>query len=254
MKSASVTPDEAEPTLGRRERKRLETRSALVRAAIDLFAANGFDEVTVTDIAEQADVDPSTFFRHFGSKEAVLFTDVVAYLGRVRRALLARPTDELLLDSLAAATVDNSTLAGFDADQEVLRAKLTESTPAIHAQALVYREDLVRELAEAIGERLAIDPSQDPRPYLAASTWIAGFEWYRRNSILTGRRPTSAPRAITEIVTLLRPNWHVLNDLMPVAATAKTKPSTAKSAATKTTKSPVKKAGVASSRNTVGRR
>jgi Bacterial regulatory proteins, tetR family len=39
--------------LGRRERKRLQTRSALIRAAMELFDQRGFDEVTVADIAER---------------------------------------------------------------------------------------------------------------------------------------------------------------------------------------------------------
>jgi AcrR family transcriptional regulator len=170
----------------------------------------------VTDIAEQADVDPSTFFRHFGSKEAVLFTDVVDFLGHVRQGLLNRPARESLLDTLAAATLDNSRSMNFDPEQEALRAQLTESTPAIHAQVLVYREELVNELASAIGERQQVDPATDVRPYLAATTWVAAFTWYGSNSMLTGRLPASAQRAVDEIVELLRPNWHVFNDGAPV--------------------------------------
>ena len=45
----------------RRTRKLQQTRSLLTRSALGLFAERGFDEVTVTDIANRADVDPSTF-------------------------------------------------------------------------------------------------------------------------------------------------------------------------------------------------
>jgi AcrR family transcriptional regulator len=62
--------------LGRRDRKRLETRKGLAAVALELFAERGFDAVTVNDIADRADVDPSTFYRHFGSKEAVVFSDL----------------------------------------------------------------------------------------------------------------------------------------------------------------------------------
>jgi len=69
--------------LGRRERKRLETRNVLAAVALELFAERGFDAVTVNDIADRADVDPSTFFRHFGSKEAVIFSDRGDRTGRL---------------------------------------------------------------------------------------------------------------------------------------------------------------------------
>jgi AcrR family transcriptional regulator len=60
---------ETPPALGRRDRKRLKTRNDLAAVALELFTERGFDAVTVNDITDRADVDPSTFFRHFGSKE-----------------------------------------------------------------------------------------------------------------------------------------------------------------------------------------
>jgi AcrR family transcriptional regulator len=56
-----------------RERKRLRAREAIVEAAHQLFAERGFDQVTVTDIAERAEVGRSTFFRYFGDKQEVVF-------------------------------------------------------------------------------------------------------------------------------------------------------------------------------------
>jgi AcrR family transcriptional regulator len=198
-----------EPTVvtGRRERKRLETRANLVEAALELFTLHGFDAVTVIDIAERADVDPSTFFRNFGSKEAVLFTDVVDSLGSMREGLLERPEAEDLLDSIAAVTMMQATLGKFDPEREMLRAALAESTPTIRAQALVYRDDLAHVLAEAIGERVGLDTAKDMRPNLAASMWVAGFEWYRSLAMSTGKRPKSAQKAIEEIVEQMRPLW-----------------------------------------------
>ncbi len=90
------------------------TRERLQACALRLFTERGFDAVSVREIATAADVSHMTFFRHFGTKEAVVFDDpydpllVAAVHGqprdlppleRVRRAVLAawsqlpEPTD-----------------------------------------------------------------------------------------------------------------------------------------------------------------
>ena len=58
-----------------RERKQRRAREQIVEAAYALFAERGFADVTVTDIAERAEVGRTTFFRYFGDKQEVLFAD-----------------------------------------------------------------------------------------------------------------------------------------------------------------------------------
>ena len=55
------------------ERKRRQARQRIIQAAEELFLARGFDEVSVGDIAERAEVGRTTFFRHFGDKQEVVF-------------------------------------------------------------------------------------------------------------------------------------------------------------------------------------
>lgn len=55
------------------ERKRLQARERIVRAAEELFAERGFDAVSVADIANRAEIGRTTFFRHFGDKQEVVF-------------------------------------------------------------------------------------------------------------------------------------------------------------------------------------
>ena len=69
-------PDATDAELGRRARKKLATRDALRTAALDLMSERSFAAVTVEDICERADVAPSTFFRHFPTKEDVVLTDL----------------------------------------------------------------------------------------------------------------------------------------------------------------------------------
>ncbi|MGY1666454.1 TetR/AcrR family transcriptional regulator [Geodermatophilus sp. SYSU D00696] len=56
-----------------RDRKRRETRGRLERTALRLFAERGFDRVTVEDVCREAQVAPATFYRHFRTKEEVVF-------------------------------------------------------------------------------------------------------------------------------------------------------------------------------------
>jgi AcrR family transcriptional regulator len=68
----SESPEIDKP--GLRERKKAKTRALIQEQAMRLFGAQGYQATTVEQIAEAAEVSPSTFFRYFGSKE-----DVVAY-------------------------------------------------------------------------------------------------------------------------------------------------------------------------------
>ncbi|MEV6207292.1 TetR/AcrR family transcriptional regulator [Kitasatospora sp. NPDC051914] len=69
-----MTPPTPAPT-GRRERKKAATRQALADAALNLFLARGYDQVTLHEIAEAADVSTTTLLKHFPSKEALVFDE-----------------------------------------------------------------------------------------------------------------------------------------------------------------------------------
>jgi AcrR family transcriptional regulator len=160
--------------------------------------------VTVTDIANRADVDPSTFFRHFRSKESVLFTDMDMYVARIRDVIRQRPLDEPILDTLHAVTVELVTADTFDNELEDLRAELTQSSAELQAQTVVHREQVAADLTELIGERLGIDHQNDPRPYLLATIWLAAGEWFRRRNVSVHRRTVNAPESVDEVVAMIR--------------------------------------------------
>ncbi|MFH9403424.1 TetR family transcriptional regulator [Streptomyces sp. NPDC017638] len=60
---------------GLRERKKAKTRRLLRQEALRLFVEQGYDDTTVEQICDAADISPSTFFRYFPTKEDVVLTD-----------------------------------------------------------------------------------------------------------------------------------------------------------------------------------
>src|ERR1019366_10502764 len=60
---------------GLRERKKEKTRATVQRIALSLFTKQGYDNTTIEQIAEAAEISPSTFFRYFLAKEAVVLHD-----------------------------------------------------------------------------------------------------------------------------------------------------------------------------------
>jgi AcrR family transcriptional regulator len=100
------------PSLG--ERKRQRTRETVADTALRLFAARGFDQVTVEEIAEASEVSPRTFFRYFGAKEDTLFAESDAGRDILLHALATQPADAPVLDALQAAM---RSIVGYYADQ-----------------------------------------------------------------------------------------------------------------------------------------
>lgn len=83
----AVSPDEA--TLPLRERKKRKTRRLIINTAIELFAARGFDEVTLEDIAAVCDVSRGTVFNYFPYKELMILEFMDAYMSDQLAAIRA---------------------------------------------------------------------------------------------------------------------------------------------------------------------
>src|SRR5215217_5826945 len=82
-----------EQRLSLRERKQVKTRRTIQEPALRLCTEQGYDATTVEQIAEAAEVSPSTFFRYFPTKEDVVVTDeydpVMAEIYRAQSADLS---------------------------------------------------------------------------------------------------------------------------------------------------------------------
>src|SRR4051794_32100123 len=112
------------------EQRRRSTHDALRRAALASFARKGFTNVTVTELAREAGVTERTFFRHFPTKEAVLFQDYETQVEWLSEALAQRPASESLFDAVLAS------VASFPHDLEVVRQAATARNELISADRI----------------------------------------------------------------------------------------------------------------------
>lgn len=170
----AVTIDHA-PT--RRERKKLETRHALERAALRLFAERGYEQTTVEDIAEAADVAVRTFFRYFSSKQDVLFGEVVTdRVVRLGTELAARPRDEDPLDSIRAV-MDLLDFNGPDEEEQILaRMELMRRQPSFVSRYLEIMDEMRSLVVDFVAERTGLDPSRDLFPLLVGGACVASWD------------------------------------------------------------------------------
>jgi AcrR family transcriptional regulator len=168
------TTDALEP--GRRERKKRQTRDELMHHAARLFAERGFDAVTTEDIADAADVSQRTFFRHFPSKEAVLYGHVDELRDAMVTTFASRPDDEHVVDVVRAAVGAIAAHYAEHHDEAFLQARLAAAFPSVaaHARAVVQTE-WEHELTAAIAERMNVDPLVDPFPEILAGAAFAAF-------------------------------------------------------------------------------
>ena len=142
------------PTVpGRRQAQLERTRAELRRCALARFARHGFEAAGVADIAADAGVTERTFYRHFPTKESVLFEDFASRLGWFRAALELRPAGEALFDSVRIA------VESFPDDREVVRQVAKSranllSSRAIEAQLRRVQAGFAREIERCALARL----------------------------------------------------------------------------------------------------
>ena len=136
----------------RHQLRRRSTHEALRQAALKSFARKGFTNVTVTELAAEAGVTERTFFRHFPTKEAVLFQDYETQLEWLAEALAQRPASESLFEAVLAS------VAAFPHDLEVVRQAASARAELISAERIaghlrVVQSSFARVLTDFIRNR-----------------------------------------------------------------------------------------------------
>ena len=154
-------------SMNRHELRRRSTHEALREAALKSFARKGFTNVTVTELAREAGVTERTFFRHFPTKEAVLFQDYESQLEWLAEALAQRPESESLFDAVLAS------VAAFPHDLEVVRQAATARAELISAERIAGHLRVVQSSFAAVLTDFIRDRNPDA-PHIDLGAEVAG--------------------------------------------------------------------------------
>ncbi len=154
--------------LGRRERKKAATRKAISDVATVLFLERGFDNVSIREVADAADVSPTTVFAHFAQKEALVFDEDDEQRARLVAAVRDRPAGTTInraLHDFYLAEVDTNLAEHGDDTARRFMAFLNE-TPALREYAARMWLRHEGSLAAAIADELGLtEPTAEIRVY-----------------------------------------------------------------------------------------
>jgi AcrR family transcriptional regulator len=154
--------------------RRKKTHEALRQVALKRFASEGFGNVTVEQLAQEAGVTERTFFRHFPTKEAVLFQDYDTHLEWLAEALAQRPRSESLFDSVLAS------VESFPHDLEVVRQAALARAELITGDQIaghlrVVQSSFAAVLTDFVKQRHSEAPDIDLLAEVAGSTLAAAL-------------------------------------------------------------------------------
>ncbi|WP_223166527.1 TetR/AcrR family transcriptional regulator [Nonomuraea sp. SYSU D8015] len=140
-------------TRSTRDIARAAVRAELAQVAFDLFRREGFENVTIDDLAQAAGVSRSTFLRYFGTKEDAVLSAFDAHGDQVADALRARPSEEDDWTALRRAL--DTVMAQYRQDSAGLLSmmRLVRDTRALCARQLEQQHGWRPLLAEALAER-----------------------------------------------------------------------------------------------------
>jgi AcrR family transcriptional regulator len=173
--------DKIERLLGRRERKKQQTREALEATAWRLFQRKGFDDTTIEDITDAVDVSTRTFFRYFDSKEAVLFGDWRSNLESITRLIDSRPAEEPPIVALYESARQFTELMKPGEPRLLMRNQLARNSRKIgDYERNVINPEFERVVAEALARRMGVDAGSDPKPALIAAVAVAAYNAARK--------------------------------------------------------------------------
>ena len=148
------------PPAGLRERKKARTRASIREHALRLFREQGYQATTVEQIAEAAEVSPSTFFRYFPTKEDVVLQDDFDLI--TVEAFEAQPADMSIVAAYRAAAAQiYSDLSPEELARFRESVEMTLTIPEVRARALDEFAKTIEVTAEAIGRRTG-RPPDDP--------------------------------------------------------------------------------------------
>lgn len=161
--------------MGLRELKKQQTRERIAETARRLFAERGFDHVTVTDVAKEAQVAPGTVFNYFPTKEELFFGPLEVFGEHLVAAVRERGPGTTVAAAFREFVNDSGGLlarvaAGDEGAADQLRAmnRVIAQSPALRAREHQTLEHATGALAALIAADVGAGPD-DVRPFAAAN-------------------------------------------------------------------------------------
>ena len=184
---------------GIRERKRAETRSAVVRAATRLFLERGVTATSIDDIAAGAGIARRTFFLHFPSKEDVLFHYLEDHVGLAVRAVAALPAGA---DAGQGVRAVMAVLIGLFEDSRAgtdeladLRARLVAGSRGLPGSLVLRLQRAQSDLGAALRARFP-----DPEAWPVLSAHLGACMGAAMAAAVAAEQPEARAAAIREAV------------------------------------------------------
>lgn len=160
-------------TLGLRERKKLAAMRRIQEVAVDLFDERGFEAVTIEQIADAAEVSPSSVYRYFGTKEQLVLWDEldVRLFDSVEAELASHPPVEAMRRALSGAMTQL-----FDRDDDLAKRKTRYALeePALRPALLEQTDEFTQRVAEALA-RASGQAADELEPQVIAATLIGAM-------------------------------------------------------------------------------
>jgi AcrR family transcriptional regulator len=194
MEALSTSP-------GLRERKKQKTRDTIIRVALELFAERGYEQTTIAEIAEAAEVSPRTIFAYFPSKEDIVFCDFPAIQERLAQALRERPEGATALDALR-----DFIAASMSPDRnELVRKRILASDETLRRNKRARFAPFEQLMVEALAEDLDAGPG-DIRPQMVAAALTAAFSAVHDDPAVSRESlsPEQALAVIDDVMGFLR--------------------------------------------------
>ncbi|NUW35731.1 TetR family transcriptional regulator [Nonomuraea sp. SMC257] len=193
---------------GRRERKKAATRQAIADAALELFLERGYDQVSISDIADAADVSKTTVFKHFTGKEALVFDRDPDQETELIAAVRRRPAGQSVVDALREHVLD--TLPPIETHpQRAAFVRLVDSTPELRSYSERMWTRHTGSLAAAIADEFGVD--HDDLACATLARYVLDIP-----ALVRGRR--DLPAAIRTCFDVLTRGWRPPST--PTTATA----------------------------------
>lgn len=179
----------------------------LQKAALELFAARGFEQTTATEIAEAVGLTERTFFRHFSDKREVLFHGQDALVAAFLTGIDNAPPDASPFEVVAAAL---RSVSSFFPDERRphsrTRQSVIDQNPALQERERHKLSSIATTIAEALRARGVDEVAATLAAESGATVFAIAFTQWIRND---------EERSLTDIAA------EVLRELLTLAATAR---------------------------------